>query len=97
MQSYEKQTYNILNYLCFYLLCGARSPELERRLCNHKVESSYQDLDRSIAYIFDASTCVVPRKENLQRLVHVPRTCFSIDETFSYYIGLQIPNCLFLR
>ena len=33
----------------------------------------------SLAHTFGASTVVVPRKQNRERLVEVVRTCFSMD------------------
>ena len=54
--------------------CGVRGREVERRPCNHEVPSSSpgsgsQLWDFSLAHIFGASTGVVPRKQNRERLV----------------------------
>ena len=43
-------------------LCGVRGREVERRPCNHEVPSSSPDT-------FGASTGVVLRKQNRERLV----------------------------
>ena len=53
---------------------GVRGREVERRPCNHEVSSSSpgsgsQLWDFSLANTFGASTGVVPRKQNRQRLV----------------------------
>ena len=52
---------------------GVRGREVERRPCNHEVPSSSpgsgsQLWDFSLAHTFGASTGVVPRKQNRQRL-----------------------------
>ena len=54
--------------------CGVRGREVERRPCNHEVPSSSpgsgsQLWDFSLAHTFGASTGVVPRKQNRERLV----------------------------
>ena len=54
--------------------CGVRGREVERRPCNHEVPSSSprsgsQLWDFSLASTFGASTGVVPRKQNRERLV----------------------------
>ena len=59
------------------LLCKLplfRGREVERQPCNHEVPSSSpasgsQLWDFSLARTFDASTGVVPRKQNRERLV----------------------------
>ena len=53
---------------------GVRGREVERRPCNHEVPSSSprsgsQLWDFSLAHTFGASTGVVPRKQNRERLV----------------------------
>ena len=53
---------------------GVRGREVERRPCNHEVLSSSpgsgsQLWDFSLAHTFGASTGVVPRKQNRERLV----------------------------
>ena len=53
---------------------GVRGHEVERRPCNHEVPSSSpgsgsQLWDFSLAHTFGASTGVVPRKQNRERLV----------------------------
>ena len=53
---------------------GVRGREVERRPCNHEVPSSSpgsgsQLRDFSLAQTFGASTGVVPRKQNRQKLV----------------------------
>ena len=53
---------------------GVRGHEVERRSCNHEVPSSSpgsgsQLWDFSSAHTFGASTGVVPRKQNRDRLV----------------------------
>ena len=57
-----------------FRLCGVRGREVERRPCNHEVLSSSpgsgpQLEDFSLAHTFGASTGVVPRKQNRERLV----------------------------
>ena len=52
---------------------GVRGREVERRPCNHEVPSSSpgsgsQLWDFSLAHTFGASTGVVPRKQNRERL-----------------------------
>ena len=54
--------------------CGVRGHEVEHRPCNHEVPSSSlwsgsQLWVFSLAHTFGASTGVVPRKQNLERLV----------------------------
>ena len=54
--------------------CGVRGREVERRPCKHEVLSSSpgsgsQLWDFSLAHTFGASTGVVPRKQNRERLV----------------------------
>ena len=54
--------------------CGVHGREVERRPCNHEVPSSSpgswsQLWDFSLAHTFGASTGVVPRKQNPERLV----------------------------
>ena len=55
-------------------MCGVRGREVERRPCNHEVPSSSpgsgsQLRDFSMVHTFGASTGVVPRKQNRERLV----------------------------
>ena len=55
-------------------LCGVHGREVERRPRNHKIPSSSpgcgsQLWDFSLAHTFGASTGVVPRKQNRERLV----------------------------
>ena len=59
-----------LNFVC----CGVHGREVKRWPCNHEVPSSSpgsgsQLWDFSLAHIFGASTGVVPRKQNRERLV----------------------------
>ena len=50
--------------------CGVRGREVERRPCNHEVPSSSPGSgDFSLAHTFGASTGIVPRKQNRERLV----------------------------
>ena len=56
------------------LMHRVRGREVERRPCNHEVPSSSpgsgsQLWDFSLAHKFGASTGVVPRKQNRERLV----------------------------
>ena len=56
------------------VLCGVRGREVERQPCNHEVPSSSpgsgpQLWDFSLAHTLGASTGVVPRKQNRERLV----------------------------
>ena len=56
------------------LVKSVRGREVERRPCNHEVLSSSpgngsQLWDSSLAHTFGASTGVVPRKQNRERLV----------------------------
>ena len=58
----------------FKLFSGVRGREVERRPYNHEVPSSSpgsgsQLWDFSLAHTFGASTGVVPRKQNRERLV----------------------------
>ena len=64
--------------------CGVRGRQVERWPCNHEVSrsspgSGSQLRDFSLAHTLGASTGVVPRKQNRERLVEVVRNCFSID------------------
>ena len=63
-----------LFYSFRYKFRGVRGREVERRPCNHEVPSSSpgsgsQLWDFSLAHTFGASTGVVPRKQNRERLV----------------------------
>ena len=54
--------------------CGVRGREVEQRPCNHEVPcsspgSGSQLWDISLAHTFCASTGVVPRKQNRERLI----------------------------
>ena len=54
--------------------CGVCGREVERRPCNHEVPSSSPRIgsqlwDFSLAHTLSASTGVVPRKQNRERLV----------------------------
>ena len=56
------------------IFSGARGREVERRTCYYELPSSSpgsgsQLWDFSLAHTFGASTSVVPRKQNRERLV----------------------------
>ena len=58
----------------YIYICGVRGLEVQRRPCNLEVLSSIagcgcQLWDFSLAHTFDASTGVVPSKQNRARLV----------------------------
>ena len=71
--------FNILSYIIRYypfncFNCGVRGREVERRPCYLDIPSSSpgsgsQLWDFSLAHTFGASTGVVPRKQNRERLV----------------------------
>ena len=53
-----------------FFTCGVRGHEVERRPCNHEVPGAGFNFGNfSLAHTFGASTGVVPRKQNRERLV----------------------------